>query len=166
MCVHRVWCSIDLGSRAPSWFTVPTGTTLSTPFYHMMLPQSVTRFACFAAHASQCVHKRRQYAYKAVHALMCFFAPLRSESVRTTKIFRDGFADPELFFTMSHTPLFSVIEAFLVHANQFVRRRRQDAYRAVHVLMWSWLRDAVNHPKNHPGRLCRPRSFTPTKLSF
>ena len=107
MCVHRVWCSIDLGSRAPSWFTVPTGTTLSTPFYHMMLPQRVTRFACFAAHASQCVHKRRQYAYKAVHALMCF-ALLRSESVRTTKIFRDGFADPELFLhNVPHTTVFS-----------------------------------------------------------
>ena len=54
------------------------GTTLSTlilvfAISHTSLlpPLSVSIFATVAARASQLVHKRRQCAYKAVHALMC-----------------------------------------------------------------------------------------------
>ena len=95
----------------------------------------------------------------------------------STQFFATTLSSLNFFFARFHTSLCSTIEAVLVHANQFMHRRRQCSYRAVHFSKRACLPDAVNrfkksygttvstqitvnhHPKNHVGRLCRPRSF-------
>ena len=113
----------------------------------LLPPLSVSIFATVAARASQLVHKRRQCAYKAVHALMCLLLLHAQSQQKRSESFGTTLSTLVLFFTISHTSLFSMIEACLAHAHQFVHRRRQYAYRAVRILMCSLLPGAVNHSK-------------------
>ena len=152
MWVHRAWCPLYAQSQLKK--SQSFGTTLSTlilvfAISHTSLlpPLSVSIFATVAARASQLVHKRRQSAYEVVHALMCLMLLHAQSQLKKITIIRDDVVDPGPFLHHSPHITFSMIEAFLAHAHPFVHRRRQNAYRAVHILMCSLLPGAVNHSK-------------------